>query len=327
MASELEVGKLKVAASDGAGGLVHENASGIKVGTDTNTTIGFIGTISDHPLKLMANNSGQVTIDTDGDVTFAGTVVTPRLGIESSSGSYKLYNNSNTYLNGTTTLNGAVTCNNGINVSGGNISLPTAGQTIKSDFSSGGTTRTSTIEMFNNSTGALSLKTVNSATGGIELWTEGAKRLDVTRGGVCTFSNGIALQTAPSNDSATAGEAYTLDKYETGTWTPAATGGGPIAGTSITYTGTYTRIGNLVTVWFTITASAQDLVIAGSPPFVGLAGLPFTVASSGTGWYSTEDVDAERGGEMKAAGTVLYLGPGGSGSATNSIAGSVTYRV
>ena len=62
MASELEVGKVKIAATDGSGGLVHENASGIQVGTDSNTTIGFIGTLSNHPLKLLANNDGKVTI-------------------------------------------------------------------------------------------------------------------------------------------------------------------------------------------------------------------------------------------------------------------------
>ena len=68
MASELEVGKLKVAASDGAGGLVHENASGVQVGTDSNTTTGYIGTLSDHPLKLLVNDDGKVTIDTTGHV-------------------------------------------------------------------------------------------------------------------------------------------------------------------------------------------------------------------------------------------------------------------
>ena len=83
MASELEVGKLKVAASDGAGGLVHENASGIKVGTDSNTTIGFIGTISNHPLKLLANNDGKVTIDASGRV---GVGVAPGAKLHVSSG-------------------------------------------------------------------------------------------------------------------------------------------------------------------------------------------------------------------------------------------------
>ena len=153
---------------------------------------------------------------------------------------------------------------------------------------------------------------VPQGTGNARIQVGGSDKVTISSTGLCTFSGGINL-----GDT-------TLSNYAEGTWTPAATGGGSIAGTSITYTGNYTRIGNLVTVWFTITAAAQDLVIAS---YVGLAGLPFTVASSGTGWYSTEDVDAERGGEMKAAGTVLYLGPGGSGSATNSIAGSVTYKV
>jgi hypothetical protein len=71
--------------------------------------------------------------------------------------------------------------------SSGNIILPTAGQTIKTDLSSGGTTRTGVIELYNGSTGALSLKTDNQATGGIELWTEGAKRLEVQRNGATTF--------------------------------------------------------------------------------------------------------------------------------------------
>ena len=74
MASELEVGKLKVAASDGAGGLVHENASGIKVGTDSNTTTGYIGTISNHPLKLIANNDGKITVATSGLCTFSNGI-------------------------------------------------------------------------------------------------------------------------------------------------------------------------------------------------------------------------------------------------------------
>ncbi len=77
MASELEVGKVKIAATDGAGGLVHENASGIKVGTDSNTTTGYIGTISNHPLKLIANNDGKVTIATNGLATFSGGIAFP----------------------------------------------------------------------------------------------------------------------------------------------------------------------------------------------------------------------------------------------------------
>tara|TARA_R110002012_G_scaffold305971_1_gene510367 strand:+ start:520 stop:1878 length:1359 start_codon:yes stop_codon:yes gene_type:complete len=71
---ELVAGKVKVIAADGAGGLVHENATGIQVGTDTNTTIGFIGTMTNHPLKLMVNKSGQVTVATTGLVSFANGI-------------------------------------------------------------------------------------------------------------------------------------------------------------------------------------------------------------------------------------------------------------
>ena len=141
------------------------------------------------------NLDTALTIASTGDATFTGTTVVPRLGIESSHGSFKLYNNSNTYLNGTTTLNGLVTCN-----------------------------------------------------------------------------NGIAFQSATTGSGT--GTGYTLDSYETGTFTPTISAeNGTINGTE--QFGRYTRVGNMVHVSFSIKCTG----VSSASGAVGFAGMPFTSAN------------------------------------------------
>jgi hypothetical protein len=92
-------------------------------------------------------------------------------------------------------------------------------------------------------------------------------------GGLTTFANGIALQTSPSNASATANEAYTLDKYETGTF-QLADG----SGASLTITGglgRYTRIGDRV---FISVQFGMPSVTNGN--HMTLEGLPFNTANN-----------------------------------------------
>ena len=85
--------------------------------------------------------------------------------------------------------------------------------------------------------------------------------------GYITADGGIRL-----GGSASANQ---LDDYEEGTWTPAINGS--TAAGSTTYTGrggTYTKIGNQVTAWFTMTSFS----ITGASGFAILAGLPFTAS-------------------------------------------------
>jgi hypothetical protein len=101
---------------------------------------------------------------------------------------------------------------------------------------------------------------------------------------------------------------------------------GSIAGTGITYSGRYTKIGDTVTVYFqaTTTGAVNDLVVAS---YVGLSGLPFAVASNLTssGYSTTEDIDRSLGGEANVNGSILYLGACGSGSFTSKISATITY--
>ena len=88
--------------------------------------------------------------------------------------------------------------------------------------------------------------------------TEGTGRMTVDSsgrtllGGVTANANGGVLQlssgiTFPATAVA-ASDANTLDDYEEGTWTPVVSFGGASVGITGTFSGTYTRVGNVVTI-------------------------------------------------------------------------------
>ena len=115
------------------------------------------------------------------------------------------------------------------------------------------------------------------------------------------------------------GSANKLDDYEIGSFSLTEVQGS-ITGDTVR-SGTYTKIGRMVMIDFDITGTAITI-----SSYVGFSGLPFTPASTGTGFTSTEDIDLANGVEM-AVGTNgrLYLS-GGGGSDVSRISGSLVYR-
>jgi hypothetical protein len=102
----------------------------------------------------------------------------------------------------------------------------------------------------------------------LALGTNQVERMRISSGGLATFSNGIQF-----------GTGNTLDAYEEGSWTPTIGRSG--AAPTVTYynqSGTYTRIGNLITVFFDIYATVTGG--SGSPRI----SLPITVSSSMAGY-------------------------------------------
>jgi len=100
-------------------------------------------------------------------------------------------------------------------------------------------------------------------------------------GGATAAASGAGI-TFPATQSASS-NANTLDDYEEGTWTPVFTG----ATSAGTYTyflqaGTYTKIGNIVTVFCDLTNITQSSAGSGQ---VRVTGLPF-VSASGIDSYS-----------------------------------------
>ena len=94
------------------------------------------------------------------------------------------------------------------------------------------------------------------------------ERMRITSGGIVEITNGIKLGgTAAAN---------LLDDYEEGTWTPTAYYQNSIDQGNVTYTtqhGTYTKVGNLVTVQIRLVFNQGSGAPANDN--IGIAGFPF----------------------------------------------------
>ncbi|MDG1841073.1 MAG: tail fiber domain-containing protein [Crocinitomicaceae bacterium] len=62
------------------------------------------------------------------------------------------------------------------------------------DLSSGGTTRTAEMELYNASDGAINFKTYNSSTGGINFYTQGTKQVTISQSGYLGIGDGTPEQ-------------------------------------------------------------------------------------------------------------------------------------
>ena len=104
-----------------------------------------------------------------------------------------------------------------------------------------------------------------------------------------------------ANANASGMTSEVLDDYEEGNWTPSA----DVApsGTTTTITGEYVKIGRVVYAYLSI--SGTNLVISS---YAQYSGLPFTVTATGTGYFTTNAISANIGGEVAIGGTQFYFG-------------------
>lgn len=127
--------------------------------------------------------------------------------------------------------------------------------------------------------------------------------------GAITLNDGQLKFPATQNPSS---DANTLDDYEEGTWTPALTFGGAAVGMTATAQtlGRYTKIGNMVAVYFRHQLSAKG----SSTGTAVIGGLPFTSNNfSGGPQYSiaTGQIDAATFASL-VAGFDMAIGSGGT---------------
>ena len=158
--------------------------------------------------------------------------------------------------------------------------------------------------------------------------------LTVTSGNlVLSSGNGIDFSAA---DNAGGMTSELLDDYEEGTWTPeladANTGGNTV--THEVQNGLYTKVGNVVTVYFRVTWTSK----ASASGTVRLRGLPFTAKSNSGQYYymgSTANFNGQISVAVEGNGSraIFYDSSGGAGtfaelsssSTGNGMNGTVTY--
>ena len=132
----------------------------------------------------------------------------------------------------------------------------------------------------------------------------GTASITVATNGEATFAENLIVGTAGKgisfvNQTATAvsgssATAEILDHYEEGTWTPTQKAESGFVGTSITYSGTYTRIGNTVFINAKITGTGLEL--DGTNKYLVLEGIPFlAVGQSGAGSFSSPNSNSTTG--------------------------------
>jgi len=142
-----------------------------------------------------------------------------------------------------------------------------------------------------------------------------------TAGNVITFTQVLAVEKAkslalegatsvsgtgisfPATQSASS-DANTLDDYEEGTWTPTLQGS--TTNPTVTYatqTGSYTKVGNMVTVFVRLQTSA----VSGGSGTALIGGLPFAVNS--TGYRNGGAIGYFSGVTLSAGNTQMGLSP------------------
>jgi hypothetical protein len=169
---------------------------------------------------------------------------------------------------------------------------------------------------------------VSSLTGPLELQANGVGAAIDTGGGFKTLNTIGVGNTTPSSSGAgitfpatqsASTDANTLDDYEEGTWTPSQGAGLTVVG-AFSSSGTYTKIGRLVTIRGTVTGATSVSVTAGG---VISNNLPFSCSGDTPGTSVASSVAASAAN--LAGGTFLYSA--GAITATGSIWFSNTYVV
>jgi hypothetical protein len=130
-------------------------------------------------------------------------------------------------------------------------------------------------EISMNTNHPLRLYTNNDPDKGVELETDGD--LNIKDGNLVIGTSGHGISFAATSD-ASGMTSELLDDYEEGTWTPTVQASGGSSGQAYSQqVGNYTKIGNLVTIFFTVILTNEG---THSGTELKLFGLPFTVKNN-----------------------------------------------
>ena len=267
---------------------------------------GGIGTSSNHDFTLFTSNTEKVRLSQAGNLGIGDTTPANTLSVlgastsgNGSSGNVAEFagpsntNGFQVFVNDTDNNSGIQTKNADaliINPHGGKVGIGTdsPGQhlTIKR---TGGQTQVSLISDTDQSGAIYFGDTASTARGVIEydhggdsmrLYTSGSERVRIHGDGTLAAKHGILLDPGQISGSAN----NILDEYEEGTWTPGIARQNSNPSVSFSYqNGQYTRVGNMVTIWFDLNINALS---GGSGRYL-ITGLPFS-ANNAAGYGSPQ---------------------------------------
>jgi hypothetical protein len=123
-----------------------------------------------------------------------------------------------------------------------------------------------------------------------------------------------------------------LDDYEEGTWTPSLSSSDNRSGTWSNTIGMYTKIGNIVNLYFGITGS--NMYFTSERGYQYITGVPFNAANpthynTYSGTWSGDAVDKSAGGHVYLNGSSIYMHSANSNPSTVGCSGigcHITYR-
>jgi hypothetical protein len=154
--------------------------------------------------------------------------------------------------------------------------------------------------------------------------TAGTERLRIDASGHAIIPEGVTLGTAAGVYSA----ANTLDDYEEGNWTPVQSTASAQTGTWSTLSGTYTKVGDLVTALMHI--SGTSMGFTSLTGYLKVTGLPFTSSSGpeGQGVWSSLSVSTGLSGSAyaHAGGSFLWMISPSNTNVTSTLTLIVSYK-
>jgi hypothetical protein len=159
----------------------------------------------------------------------------------------------------------------------------------------------------------------NSNSGYIRFNTDASERARIDASGHLIVPNGITLGTAVG----TYADANTLDDYEEGTWS--VTPGGfteVLSGGTVTYSGTYTKIGRVIKFTVTIVTTGSATVASGNGGTSYFV-LPFAPSVSDSGTWVNTYTRTTSGGVLVETNQYAYIADGWTAANANwSISGT-----
>jgi hypothetical protein len=154
--------------------------------------------------------------------------------------------------------------------------------------------------------------------------TAGTERLRIDASGHAIIPEGVTLGKAAGVYSA----ANTLDDYEEGNWTPVQSTASAQTGTWSTLSGTYTKVGDLVTALMHI--SGTSMGFTSLTGYLKVTGLPFTSSSGpeGQGVWSSLSVSTGLSGSAyaHAGGSFLWMISPSNTNVTSTLTLIVSYK-